>query len=106
MEYVSKSVYMREYYGSLDGDVSVSTVTTVNANDREYTVVDWAHDGKCCVDIYKTVNGCIEVYVPIDEHSDDDSLHMAVYTDTYACLRMEDEIPEGMKEAFIETALG
>jgi hypothetical protein len=104
MGYESKRVYLREYYSSLDGDVGVSTITTVGEGEHEYTVVDWSHDGKYCVDIYDTENGCVRLNMLVGEASADE-LFMAVYTATYACMRMEGEIPEGMKEEFIETAL-
>jgi hypothetical protein len=103
------------FLGGLDGDVSVSRVLVIpddaqvrDYSDgsgqlvrRDYTVVEWGHDGIQCVDVWVTKDGCIEVYA---EEDDEDEVFMAVYTSPHASLRLDTlEMPEALREAFIAT---
>lgn len=97
---------MSEYHYSLEGDVSVSDIRTLVGGEYvgEVTVVHWSHDGKHCVDLYQTVDGVYTLPSRYAE-ADYDELFETMYTATFACLRMEGDIPEGMIDAFVETAM-
>lgn len=96
---------MNEYHYSLEGDVSVDSIRTLVGMEYvgEITVVHWSHDGKHCVDLYQTKDGMLTLQGTYEDDSDE--LFMTVYTATFACLRMEGDIPEGMIDAFVETAM-
>jgi hypothetical protein len=121
MDFNKKQVVVNKYFYSLEGDVWVDNITTISGDAqvrdymngkgelvrRDYTVVEWSHDGISCIDVYITLDGCIEVYVQDteDEDDEDDVLFMAVYNGAHASIRLDTfDIPEVLRESFISTA--
>lgn len=108
------NVNLSEYLNSLEGDVLVDNITVLpglaqernyttgrgELERRDFTIVDWGHDGISCVDVYITKDGCIDVYA-----DDEDEIFEAIYNKTHASLRIDiDEIPNSLREAFLATA--
>lgn len=112
---MGKQLNIEEYFNGLEGDTWIDSITVLpdmaQVRDyttreqslvrRDFTVVDWSHDGVSCVDVYITQNGCITIY---GEYEDESDLFLAVYTSTHADLRIEGDIPQSLSDAFLATA--
>lgn len=110
-EYTMVAVNIGEYLKGLEGDVWVNDVTVMHTKEKEYTVVDWGHDGINCYDIWETENGYKDIYHQMgeDEYEDHDFLFESVYLGTVASLRLqmtEEGISRDIKDYVIQNIIG
>lgn len=112
---VSTKVNVEQWLYSLEGDVSMDRVYTIEGNAqvrdysdgsgrlvrRDFTVAIWGHDGIDCIDVWITEDGCVGVYTDVD---DEENLFMTMYTNQHATLHIDGEIPEALRESFLATA--